>query len=272
MEYLTEPLSHGFLVRGLLGGLLVALPCAVLSVFVVWRRMSFMGDALSHSVLPGIVLAYVVGISLFWGALAAALLAALGIGFISRRGHLNEDAAIGVIFAGFFALGLLLLNRVVTFADLKHILFGNILSVSSKDLLMMSAVTLVVLLLSLFSMKEIVTASFDPSHAQAIGLSPELVRHLLLILLALTIVAATQTVGVVLVLALMVTPGAAASLVARSLGRIMLVSILLSILATFCGFYISYYGDFSSGPAIVLSLTLMFFACGLVGLIRRHRL
>lgn len=264
MDFLIEPLSHSFLIRGLIGGLLTALPCAVLSGFVVWRGMSFMGDALAHSVLPGIVLAYVLGINLFWGALAAGLFAVIGIGYISRRNKLNEDAAIGVVFAGFFALGLLMLGRVASNRDLKHILFGNILGISEGDLILMSIVTLLVISLTFLSLKEIVTASFDPAHARAIGLSPELVRYFILILLALTTVAAIQTVGVVLVLALLVTPGAAASLIYRTVNRIIAFSIVLAILATITGFYISYYADTASGPAIVLTLTLMFLLCAAI--------
>ncbi len=258
MAFLIEPLQYAFLLRGLAGGLLAALACATLSAFVVWRGMSFMGDALAHSVLPGIVVAYILGISLFWGALGAAVLVVLGIGFISRRGRLNEDAAIGVVFAGFFALGILMLNRVASFSDLNHILFGNILGISSSDLWIMAVVVVIVVVLTKVAFKEIVTASFDPAHASAIGLSPELVRYLILGMLALTTVVALQTVGVVLVLALLVTPGAAASMLSRKLERIIGLSIIMAVIATLAGFYASYYADVASGPAIVLALTVMF--------------
>jgi len=270
MEFLLEPLRYTFMLRGLAGGLFTALACAALSAFVVWRGMSFMGDALAHSVLPGIVVAYILGISLFWGALGAAVLVVIGIGLISRRGRLREDAAIGVVFAGFFALGILMLSKVATFSDLSHILFGNILGVSRGDLLMMAVVVTVVLVGLVLSYKEILTASFDSAHASAIGLSPELVRYLILTMLALTTVVAIQTVGVVLVLALLVTPGAAASLISRKLGHIILLSIVMAIIATIAGFYASYYADVASGPAIVLTLTIMFLFCGLYSLIRKR--
>jgi ABC-type Mn2+/Zn2+ transport system permease subunit len=264
MELLLEPLRYTFMLRGLGGGLLAALACATLSAFVVWRGMSFMGDALAHSVLPGIVVAYVLGISLFWGALGAAILVVLGIGLISNRGRIGEDAAIGVVFAGFFALGILMLSKVATFSDLSHILFGNILGVSPGDLLIMAVVVTLVLAGTALSYKEILTASFDPAHASAIGLSPELVRYIILAMLALTTVVAIQTVGVVLVLALLVTPGAAASLVSRRLGRIIILSIIMSVLSTIIGFYTSYYADVASGPAIVLTLTVMFLICAII--------
>jgi len=151
--------------------------------------------ALAHSVLPGIVVACILGISLFWGALGAAVLVVIGIGLISHRGHLDEDAAIGVVFAGFFVLGILMLSKVATFSDLIHILFGNILGVSSGDLVIMAVVVAIVLTGIVLSYKEILTASFDPAHASAIGLSPALVRYLILTMLALTTVVAIQTVG-----------------------------------------------------------------------------
>lgn len=269
MELLLEPLKYSFMLRGLGGGLLAALACATLSAFVVWRGMSFMGDALAHSVLPGIVVAYILGISLFWGALGAAALVVAGIGIISSRGRINEDAAIGVVFAGFFALGILMLSKVATFSDLSHILFGNILGVSRGDLIIMAVVVFIVLAVTVLSYKEILTASFDSAHASAIGLSPELVRYIVLTMLALTTVVAIQTVGVVLVLALLVTPGAAASLISRRLGRIIILSIMMATAATVIGFYASYYADVASGPAIVLTLTVMFILCGLYSVIRK---
>lgn len=269
MEFLIEPLQYGFILRGLIGGLLTAAACATLSAFVVWRGMSFMGDALAHSVLPGIVVAYMLGISLLWGALGAAAFVVAGIGLISSRGKLREDTAIGVVFTGFFALGILMLSRVATFSDLSHILFGNILGVSSKDLVMMSVVTAIVVFGTVLSYKEIVTASFDPAHSTAIGLSPTLVRYIVLVMLALTTVVAIQTVGVVLVIALLVTPGAAASLVSRRLTNIIILSLVLAGIATIAGFYVSYYIDMSSGPSIVLVLTIEFLICGLIGWTRR---
>jgi len=264
MDLLLEPLRYSFLLRGLTGGILSSLACSALSAFIVWRRMSFMGDALSHSVLPGIVVAYILGINLFWGALIAALLVVALIGFISSRTTIGEDAAIGVVFVGFFALGIIVLSKVATSRDLNHILFGNILGVSKNDLIMMSIVVFFVLTVVTLAFKELLTASFDPAHAFAIGLSPSLVRYILLSMLALTTVAAIQTVGVVLVLALLVAPGAAASLVSKQLKGIMTLSIIMAVLATIIGFYISYFADIASGPAIVITLTSMFLVCAMV--------
>jgi len=231
--------------------------------------MSFMGDAISHSVLPGIMLAYVLGINLFWGALAASLLVVAGIGLVSSYGSVGEQTAIGVVFVGFFALGILFLNKVASASDLSHILFGNILGVSKGDLIIMAAVAGIVIVGISLSYKEILTASFDPAHAAAIGLSPHLVRYIILTLIAITTVSAIQTVGVVLVLALLVTPAAAASQISRRLGRIILLSAAIASFAIVLGFYASYYANLASGPSIVITLTVLFVLSAVGSRIRR---
>jgi ABC-type Mn2+/Zn2+ transport system permease subunit len=271
IHWIVEPLTYSFIVRGLLAGLLAGVACAVLSAFVVWRGMAFIGDALAHAILPGIVIAFVNGLSLFIGALVAALLTALGIGLLSRGRQLKEDTAVGVMFSGFFALGILLLSRVTSYQDLTHILFGDILGVSRGDLWAMLAVVGVVLLLVVGFYKELLTTSFDPSHAIAIGLSPSLVRYGLLLLIALTVVAAIQTVGVVLVLALLVTPAAAASLLVKELPRIMALGVVFALLASLAGLYASFYANVASGAAIVLTLTFFFVVSFLVSAVRRAR-
>lgn len=258
MELILEPLSYAFVLRGLAAGMLAALSCALLSAFVVWRGMAFLGDALAHAILPGIVLAYVLGFSLFFGALGAAAVAVVLIGAISGQRRLKEDTAIGIVFSGFFALGVLFMSRITTYQDLGHVLFGNILGVASSDLVVMSVVVLITVTVLAGSYKELLVTSFDPAHSVAIGLSPSAIRYLLLFLLALTTVVAIQTVGVILVLSLLVTPGAAASMLSRRLRSITILSVVMSLTATLIGFYVSYYGDVASGPAIVLTLTMFF--------------
>jgi ABC-type Mn2+/Zn2+ transport system permease subunit len=268
VEWIVEPLTYSFIVRGLLAGMLAGVACAVLSAFVVWRGMAFIGDALAHAILPGIVIAFVNGVSLFVGALVAALLTALGIGLLSRGKQLKEDTAVGVMFSGFFALGILLLSRVTSYQDLTHILFGDILGVSRGDLWGMLVVVGVVLALVVSFYKELLTTSFDPSHSIAIGLSPSLVRYGLLLLIALTVVAAIQTVGVVLVLALLVTPAAAASLLVKELPWIMALGVLFALLAALAGLYASFYANVASGAAIVLALTFFFVVAFLLSAVR----
>ncbi len=258
IDFILQPLSYGFVLRGLTAGMLAALSCAVLSAFVVWRGMAFVGDALAHAILPGIVVAYVLGFSLFFGALGAAVTAVLLIGLISGQRRLKEDTAIGIVFSGFFALGVLFMSRITTYQDLSHILFGNILGVGPSEVAIMSVVVAITVAVIVLSYKELLATSFDPAHSVAIGLSPVAIRYLLLFLLALTTVVAIQTIGVILVLSLLVTPGAAASMISKRLRSIIILAIIMSLVATVIGFYISYYADVASGPAIVLTLTLFF--------------
>ena len=258
VEWLIEPLSYGFVGRGLLAALLASISCAFLSAFIVWRGMAFIGDAIAHSILPGVVIAFAIGASLFIGALVAALITAAGIGILTRRKTLREDTAIGVIFTGLFALGIILLSKIASYQDLTHILFGNILGVGRGDLIAMLAITIIVVSAVLLFYKELLASSFDPAHAVGIGLSPDMVRYGLLILIAVTVVAGVQSVGVVLVLALFVTPAAAASLLVKRLGAIIAVSEAFALASSIIGFYASYYFDLAAGASIVLTLTMFF--------------
>lgn len=268
VEWLLEPLQYGFFQRGLMAGIIVAFSCGVLSAFIVWRGMAFIGDALAHAVLPGIVLSIVLGIHVLIGALVAAILSVIGIGALTRNKGFKEDTAIGVIFAGAFALGILLMSQVASFKDLSHILFGNILGVSTLDVVLISIVGVIVVGAVFLFYKELLVTSFDPTHAKAIGLSPQLIHFALLILVAATTVLATQTVGVVLVMALLVTPAAAASLLVRELVKIIRLSILFAVTAIITGFYFSYYFDLASGATIVLILTLFFIIAFIISKIR----
>ncbi len=258
VEWIIEPLQYGFFQRGILAGIIVAVSCGVLSGFIVWRGMAFIGDALAHAVLPGIVISIVLGIHVLVGALAAAILSVLGIATLTRHKGFKEDTAIGVIFSGAFALGVLLMTRVASYRDLSHILFGNILGVARTDVILISIVGVIVVLGVVFFYKELLVTSFDPTHAKAIGLDPQMIHFALLVLVAATTVLATQTVGVVLVMALLVTPAATASLLVRQLKGIILLSIVFAVVSIICGFYLSYYYDLASGATIVLVLTGMF--------------
>lgn len=258
INWLVEPITFSFMQRGLAAGILAGVTCAVLSAYVVWRGMAFVGDAMAHTILPGVVVAFLNGANLFVGALIAAVLTALGIGWFSRDREVAEDTAIGVMFSGFFALGIMLLSRVRSYQDLTHILFGNILGVSGTDLWIISGVAVLVIAAVALFYKELLLTSFDPGHAVAIGLSPELIRYGLLLLLALTVVAAIQSVGVVMVIALLVTPAATASLLARQLPQIMGLGALFAVISAVVGLYASYYANVASGAAIVLALTGIF--------------
>jgi ABC-type Mn2+/Zn2+ transport system permease subunit len=256
---LIEPfIRFQFMRNSLLAIVLVGTLCATIGVYVVLRRMAFIGDALAHTVLPGIVFAYFNGISLFFGAVVAGLLTALGIGWLSRRETLREDTAIGIMFTFMFALGILLMSTARSFRDFTHILFGNVLGVTPNDLTLIGIVAAIVLGALILFHKEFELTSFDPIHAEVIGLRADRLRYGLLILLALTVVTAIQAVGVVLTSAMLVTPAATASLLTNRLPRMMLIAIGVAISAGVIGLYASYRYNVASGAAIVLACTLLF--------------
>jgi len=259
IEWLVKPLSYGFMQRGLLASLIVGVLCAVVGCYVVLRSMAFLGDALAHSILPGVALAYLLKGNLLIGALVAAVLVALGIGFFSRRGVIKEDTAIGILFAAALSLGVALISTMQTYAlDLTHILFGNVLGVSVGNLWLTGALGLLVLATIALLYKEFLVVSFDPVLAATLRLPAERLRTLLLILLALTIVVSLQTVGVGLVAAMLVTPGATAYLLTRRMVPMMFVSAGIGACSSLVGLYLSYYLNLPSGPAVVLTATAIF--------------
>ena len=213
LAWLTEPLGYGFMWRGLLASLMVGVICSTLGTYVILQGMAFFGDALSHAILPGVVLAYLMGWPLAVGALIVGVLTALGIGALSQRGEVREDTAIGIIFAGSFALGVAMLSTVRSYAvDLAHILFGDVLGVSTSDLWTIFGLGTLVLLTIILLYKELLVLAFDPTLAVVLRLPAKFLRYLLLVLIAVTIVVSLQTVGVALMLAMLVTPAAAAQL------------------------------------------------------------
>lgn len=271
MGRLIEPLQYPFMQSGLLAAVLVGVTCAVLGVYVVLRSMAFIGDALAHTILPGLVAAYLLGLNLLLGAVVAGVATAFGIGWLSRRETLREDTAIGITFTGMFALGILLMSTVNSFRDFTHILFGNILGITPADLALISGLALLVLVVLFVFHKELELTSFDPTHARVMGLQADRVRYGLLVLLSLTVVAGIQAVGVVLISALLITPAAAASLLTRSLPRMMLISAAIAVFSGVTGLYASYFFDVASGAAIVLACTTCFVAASIVQALRDRR-
>ncbi len=260
---LIEPFQYAFMTRALIAVVLVGIVCAVLGAFVILRGMAFMGDALSHAILPGVAAGYLVHGGargpLFWWALGAALLSALGIGAISRGTRLREDTAIGIIFAGMFALGIALVSTTRSYAvDVTHILFGNVLSVSTGDIWRIALFGTGALATVALLYKELVVLTFDPVLAATLRLPVRLLNYLLLALLALAVVLALQTVGVALVIALLVTPAATASLLTRRLPALMAGAALIAAISGAVGLYLSYYLSIAPGPAIVLVVTAVF--------------
>lgn len=258
MGWLTEPFDYPFMRTALVAVVLVSLACATLGAYVVLRRLAFLGDALAHTAMPGLVVAYLLGWSLFGGALVAGIATALAIGWLARRGVLREDSAIGLVFTALFALGILLLSTTRSYRDLSHILFGNVLGVGGGDLVALGAVAAIVLVALAALHKELELASFDETHASVIGLDTNRLRQVLLVLLSLAVVSGIQAVGVVLTSALLVTPAATASLVARTLPGLMAWGLGVALASGIAGLYVSYYASVSSGASIVLASTACF--------------
>jgi len=259
MAFLLDPLQFSFIVRALIAAVVVGVVCSVLGTYIVLRGMAFFGDALAHTILPGVVIAFLLGWPLAVGALIVGILAALGIGFLTERGTLKEDTAIGVIFVGFFALGIALLSMSGNYTmDLAHFLFGNLLGVSAGDLWLIAGLGAVVLLTILAFYKEFLVISFDPVLAVTLRLPTKLLRYLLLVLIAVTIVTALQVVGIALMLAMFVTPAATASLLTRRLPAMMAVSALIGAFSGVVGLYASFYMNVASGAAVVLVATAIF--------------
>lgn len=258
LDFLVAPLRHAFMVRALVASVLVGGLCSVVGAFVVLRSMAFLGDAIAHSVLPGIATGILVAGRgdrrvLFWWALGTSILVALGIGWVGRRSRIREETAIGIVFAGAFALGIALLSRVRGFAvDLVHVLFGDVLGVSTGDLVLISAFGAGVLLVIVLFYKELLLVSFDPTFAATLRLPVAAYQNLLLVLVAVTVVVSLQVVGLALTLALLVAPAATALLFVRRVSGVMLVGAAIGAVSGLVGLYLSYYVGIASGAAIVL--------------------
>ena len=259
LTWLIEPLNYSFIVRALLAAMVVGVVGSVLGTYVILRGMAFFGDALAHTILPGVVIAFLFGWPLAVGALAMGVLTALGIGALSSQGMMKEDTAIGVIFAGAFALGVAMLSATGNYTvDLAHFLFGNLLGVATADLWVTAVLGFIVLLTIFLFYKEFLIISFDPVLATTLRLPATFLRYLLLVLIAITIVVSLQVVGIALMMAMLVTPAAAASLLTRRLPSMMAIAAVIGVISSVAGLYASYYLDIASGPAIVLVATAVF--------------
>jgi ABC-type Mn2+/Zn2+ transport system permease subunit len=257
------PFSYAFMLRGLAASIIVGVVCAVVGVYVVLRGMAFFGDALAHAVLPGVALGYLISggsrATLFWWALGAAVLVALAVGRVLKHTEIREDTAIGILFASMFALGIAIISTVRSYTvDLSHFLFGDVLGVSSHDLVLTAVFGTIILLVILLFYKEFLVLSFDPILSATLRLPSGLLTNLLFVLMALTVSVAMQTVGVSLMVAMLVTPAATASLLTRRLWQGMLVSAVIGAVSAIVGLYLSYYFNIVSGSAIVLTATGIF--------------
>lgn len=260
VDVIAGPLRFPFMLRGLLEVVLVGIICGAMGSFVVLRGLAFIGDALSHAVFPGIVIAYLNKMNVTLGALVFGVLTSVAIGIIARSRRISEDTSIGILFAGAFALGIVLISTIRSYtADLASFLFGQVLAVSNEDVMLTAAVGGGILLTVAALYKELLFVSFDPHSAQAQGLPVFALDLLLLVLLTLTIIVSLQAVGNILVVALLVTPAATARLLVDRLPSMMLLGAGFGALAGVLGLYVSYYGQVAPGGTIVLIATLLFF-------------
>ena len=259
VSFLTDPWALSFMQRGLAAALMVGIVCAIMGTFVVLKGMAFIGDAVSHAAFPGLVIAYLLGIPLYLGGAVAAVATALAIGWVSRRGGLRFDTAVGVLFAGMFALGIVLFSAIDNYvADLFSFLVGNVLGITFGDLVQIALLGSIVLAVVFVLRKELLYATFDPAGAGASGLPVSMLEYLLLGLLGVTIVVSIQAVGIIMVVAMLVTPAATAQLLVIRYDRMVALSVALAASSAVLGLYLSFYLNVASGASIVLVETALF--------------
>ncbi|WP_218082414.1 metal ABC transporter permease [Anthocerotibacter panamensis] len=262
--WFAEPLQYEFIQKAILVSALVGVVCSALSCYITLKGWSLMGDAVSHAVLPGVVLSYIANVPFSIGAFIFGLGSAVGIGFIRSQTRIKEDASMGIVFTGAFALGLVLVSKTPSNIDLQHILFGNVLGITNADMLQTFIISGVTLTTILVFRKDLLLFCFDPTHARAIGLNTQLLNYMLLALLSLTIVAAQQTAGITLVVAMLITPGATAYLWTDRFDRMIWIAVGIGVITSVMGTYLSYHLDASTGGTIVLLMTGFFLATALL--------
>lgn len=258
MEFINSIMQYGFLQKALFTSVMVGIICGVIGSFIVLRGLALMGDAISHAVLPGVAISFMLDINFFYGAVVTGMITAVGIGFVTQNSRIKSDSSIGIVFSAFFALGIILISKAQTATDLTQILFGNVLSVRSSDMWMTLIIGAIVLLVVILFYKELLISSFDPTMAAAYGLPTKLIHYVIMILLTMSTVASLQTVGVVLVVAMLITPASTAYLLTNRLWVMILLSAFFGAFSAVIGLYFSFVYNVSSGAAIVLATTSLF--------------
>ena len=258
LDILLQPFTFDFMLRATVIALLVAIPTAILSCFLVLKGWSLMGDAVAHAVLPGVILAYLLGFPYIIGAFIAGMLCAITTGFISENSRLKEDTVMGVVFSSMFALGIVMMSKIESEVHLDHILFGDILGITGTDILITGAITLSSLLFLIIKGKDLVLYIFDLQHAKAIGIPIRVLHYCLLALLSITIVSALKAVGMILVIASLIAPGAIAYLITNRFKNMILISLIINSLCAVAGVYASFFIDSAPAPTIVVMLTIVF--------------
>lgn len=258
MDFIEGIIQYGFLQKALLTSIMVGIICGVIGCFIILRGMALMGDAISHAVLPGVALSYMIGINFFFGAVFTGVLTALGIGFISQNSRIKNDVSIGIMFTAAFASGIILITMMKSSTDLYHILFGNVLAVRPDEMWTTLFIGIIVLVSIYLFYKELLVSSFDPTMARAYGLPVRVIHYFLMVLLTLVTVASLQTVGIILVVAMLITPASTAYLLTNRLWVMLYLSAGIGILSSIIGLYFSYTYNLASGATIVLAATFLF--------------
>lgn len=258
MAFLQDLITYEFLQKALITSVMVGVICGVIGSFIILRGMALMGDAISHAILPGVAISYMLGINYFYGAVFFGVITALGIGAVTQHSRIKNDASIGIVFTAFFALGIILIGKAQTATDLTQILFGNVLSVRTSDMVMTIVVGLIILLAVTLFYKELLISTFDETLAMSYGLPTKWIHYGIMVLLTLATVASLQTVGVVLVVAMLITPAATAYLLTNRFWVMMVLASFFGALSSVIGLYISFQYNLSSGAVIVLAATLIF--------------
>lgn len=269
---LLEPFAFSFMQKAFIVTLIISIPMSLMSCLVVLKGWSLMGDAVSHAVLPGIVLAYILSIPLAIGAFVAGLFCAIATGYIKDNSRIKEDTVLGIVFSGMFGFGIVLYVNIQTDVHLDHILFGNMLGVNWQDISISAFLSLLCGGFVLTKRKDLLLHSFDSQHARAIGLSVKMLHYGLLIALSTIIVASLDAIGIILSIALLVTPGAIAFLLTRTFSNMLIVACLVTAISSFLGIYLSFYIDSAPAPTIVLLLTIVFIIAFVIQQIRFKQL
>jgi manganese/iron transport system permease protein len=271
LDSLLQPLQLEFMRHALVISVLVAIPAALLSCFLVLKGWSLMGDAISHAVFPGVVIAYIVGFPYAVGAFAAGMVCALATGFLKENSRIKQDTVMGVVFSGMFGLGLVLYVKIQSDVHLDHILFGDMLGVDLADIIETGLIAVFATVIILVKWRDLLLHAFDPAQARAIGLPVKFMHYGLLSILSLTIVGALKAVGIILVIALLIAPGAIAFLLTRKFSSMLAIAVMIAILASFFGVYLSFFIDSAPAPTIVLLMTIGFMAAFVVTVSRAAR-
>ena len=263
-ETLMMPFRFEFMVNAMVIAMLIAIPAALLSCFLVLKGWSLMGDAVSHAVLPGVVLAYIINIPLAIGAFVAGMFCALATGFLKENSRIKQDTIMGVVFSGMFGLGLVMYVKVQSDVHLDHILFGDILGVGKQDMIETAIIAVIVTALLVLKWRDLLLHAFDPAQARAVGLPVRLLHYGLLAILSLTIVGALKAVGIILAIAILIAPGAIAFLLTRNFSSMLIVAVIVAVASSGLGVYVSFFIDSAPAPTIVLLMTLVFIAAFII--------